>query len=194
MSNKLFNTIILMCFLVGCTTTAPGIYKKVKGVDLENHSIFVLGVSPENFKVSVRSGSISEDGFAVDFWTQHHVSDWPEKGYIIGTARANQTMAITDVTRKGAGSFSLDEAFTACGGAKVLTFNIPKGEVVYIGDISYRDTKNSIHIDYEKNFTQALSYLKNNYPELAEKVKEIDKTAFYEHRVDCGTGGLFIIM
>ncbi|RXZ36284.1 hypothetical protein D9O50_07015 [Oxalobacteraceae bacterium CAVE-383] len=137
-----------------------------KNATLENdESIFVIGMKPENFRLSVFAGDIKNGEFKTNFMRSIAVFAFPEKGYVVAKGHAGDTLAIISVTPYEKGAF-LKPLYITCSGEKMLTFKIPSGKVIYISDLLYSYSGSGIAVSYKQDFDSARQYMDKNYATL----------------------------
>lgn len=138
------------------TTVSPG------------ETLFVLGVSPENYRVKVFPGTVKDGVFREDTLGLAAVYGGPDNGYVVGKAHKGDVLAITMVRRLKDTADVLGQDFVPCAGYKTMVFTVPDQPVVYLGDVSYTTAQNGrgLAIRYTDNLEAVTAYLAKNYPNL----------------------------
>lgn len=173
--------------------TSLGVLDKNATLDSNQHSIFVLGVAPENYRVSVFPGSVKDGVFRQNPWLPATVYGAGDDGYLVGEASAGDTLAITIVrVVKDKDAFFQGTNFVPCHGAKTMTFSIPGGKVLYLGNVHYQFVGNLLRVDYNQDIDSAREYMDKNYPKVRGRLEPwkyqlLPTTAF------CGAGATIYI-
>lgn len=106
-------------------------------------AIFVIGSSPEHFRVWVYPAQLVEKDGAVT--VRHDVPGIPalvanpENGFLVGRVH---------------------------GGATLMVFTAPKGQVVYVGHVRLGVEGKELFARYSENFAAARKHVDANYPNL----------------------------
>lgn len=162
MTMKKIAPALLALALVGCGTTAvlePGSTKTIE----PDESLIVLGVNP-GYRVVVFPGEIVGGQFKQGGFSQAVINGAATDGYVVAKARAGQVLGLTSVSAQGEGLFG--RAYTACGGARVPVFHVPKGQILYLADIRYEPSGGrSLNIRYEDRFEAAAAFVRKQYPQ-----------------------------
>lgn len=173
--------------LGGCTSM--GVLDKSAALESDRHSIIVLGVAPENYRVSVFPGRVANGVFRQNPWLPATVYGAGDDGYLVGEASAGDTLAITVVrVVKDRNAFFRGTNFIPCHGARTMTFSIPGGKVLYLGNVHYQFVGDRLQVKYSQDIDSARRYMDERYPNLrgrleAWKYQLLPTTAF------CGQGG-----
>lgn len=106
----------------------------------EDESIFVVGSSPEHFRIwFMRADLIEKDGATTvkpDVLGIPLLVANPENGFLVGRVRGGYTIAITGVRLVRANE-TFGPGGSACGGNKTMVFTAPAGKVVYVGNAEF---------------------------------------------------------
>lgn len=165
---KVISVLMLSMLFSGCTSM--GRLSKESAVDLEKDSVFIIGIKPDNFRISVFPGSIKDGRFDQSLLRPAAVFAAAENGFVIGKAPVGDTLAITNI-RVVNGKDSLFGAdYQPCRNAKTMTFDIPKGKVLYLGDVYYEFVGNELLAKYGQDIDSANKFIDENYPNLSGKV------------------------
>jgi hypothetical protein len=135
----------------------------------KDDSIFVIGSSPEHFRVWVSPAQFVEKDGAVT--VRHDVPGIPvlvanpENGFIVGRVGGDATLAISGVRMVRANE-TFGQGYTACGGGTTMVFTAPKGQVIYVGHVRFTAQGKELFAGYEEDFASARRYVDANYPNL----------------------------
>jgi len=130
-----------------------------------DESIFVIGVTPSNYRLFVMQGSVEDGRFRAN-GVPAIVGGAPRDGYIVGKAAAGRVLAITEVRRVNEGSGGIAADLRVCGGATTMVFAVPKGKIVYIGSAAFQQTGRSIDVTYSRDLEAARQFVRRNFPKL----------------------------
>jgi len=138
-----------------------------------DQSVFVLGVVPRDFKISIRSGTVRNGVFAGSNLSPAVFVGRPENGLIVGRSRASASLGITNITVGSPLQLSLGGGthYGPCDGSKTLVFRAQPGKVIYIGDIRYDLLSRRMSIAYSFDLDRARRNLAIRYPALAERLE-----------------------
>ena len=135
-------------------------------------SVFVLGVAPENYAVTLSPGKV-ENGVFKAGAPAAALSRAPKDGYIVASVASGQALALTRTTRLPQGGAPSSAPFGACDGARTLVFTAPGGKVVYLADIGYASLPGGgLDVRFDRNLDKARRYLAAEYPDLAKVVAQ----------------------
>lgn len=169
MKGAIFISAVAM--LLGACTSL-GVVDKTAALDATQHSIFVLGVAPDNYKISVFPGSVRNGVFRQNPWLPATVYGSGEDGYLVGEASAGDTLAITMIrVLKDKNSIFGTTFFVPCNGKKTMTFSIPGGKVLYLGNVSYEFAGTFLKVKYSQDIDSARKYMDKNYPNLRGRLE-----------------------
>lgn len=139
-------------------------------------SVFVLGVAPENYAVTLSPGKM-ENGVFKAGAPLAALSRSPRDGYIVAKVASGQALALTRTTRLAEGGSPASAPFGACDGTRTLVFSAPRGKVVYLADVGYQSMPGGgVDVRFDRNLDKARQYLAANYPELAKLVAQGEYT------------------
>lgn len=137
-----------------------------------NESVFVLGVAPGNYAVTLAPGKV-ENGVFKAGAPVAALSRAPQDGYIVAKVASGQALALTRTTRLAKDGAPASAPFGACGGAKTMVFAAQGGKVVYLADVGYESMKDGgVDVRFDRNLEKARQYLAANYPDLAKLVAQ----------------------
>lgn len=159
---------ILVC--VGCTSMGR-LDKKIEAPG-NKESIFILGLAPNNYRVSIFPGDEKKGKFSQDLLQHAVVYGGAQNGYVVFKASAGSTQAITNVRVVSSEKSVLGMDFTPCREAKTLVFKVPAGKVIYLGSIEYLMSADKLDVYYWNNLEGARHYLSGAYPALAGRVEQ----------------------
>jgi hypothetical protein len=104
------------------------------------------------------------------------ISGPPTNGYVVGKAKAGDTIAIWSVVyQKGEKvAYFSDKSFEPCGNAKTMVFKVPHGKVAYLGTIDYKFQDNRLQVRYANELDGAKRYVDSAFPALKGKVEQVE--------------------
>ncbi|MES9901601.1 MAG: hypothetical protein ABW168_02830 [Sedimenticola sp.] len=168
---RIFFFIVALMILAGCARKPIGIVSTQTQVPLPTESILVQGVKPTTYEVVFIKGRIVNGKFK----KAKHVGiivGSPNGRYLVGKAQAGDVVALIMFLRPKSNN-GQNISFRFCG-KNVLVFTVPEGKVVYLGDISIKETgRNSFNINYSSDFNAAKEYIDANYPALRGRLDKI---------------------
>lgn len=179
-----------MLLLSGCGTY--GVLNRTSNFDPKSESIFVIGISPENFWIETLGGEI-EGGTFKFHWNGSAVQGWPTDGYLVGKVKGGELMAITKIDKVKQNSAFKGKQYVPCAGVKTLTFKAPVGKVLYITDIHYSLVNEKLSIEYKRGFEAAKLFIDEHYPNLRGKLEDQKDIAYYPTNVSCTDISIIII-
>ena len=181
---------VFIIFLSGCAT--HGVFSPASNFDPSKESIFVIGVSPENFWIELLGGEIKSGGFQFH-WNGSAVQGWPTDGYLVGKVKGGELMAITKIDNVKKNSAFKGKQYVPCARKKTLTFKAPVGKILYITDINYSVDGDELSIEYENGFGSAKQFLDKNYPKLKDKMEPHSGIEFYPAYLSCRDVNIIVI-
>ncbi|AEK63507.1 hypothetical protein [Collimonas fungivorans] len=162
----------LLVLLNGCTSV--GLLDGTTPAPTDNESIFIMGVTPDNYRVSLFPGSIKDGVFHQNIFRSAAVYAAAKDGYVIGKSSAGDVLAITNVrVVKDSSSVLQGANFKPCGNVKTMVFAVPKGKVIYLGDVAYQFVGQKVEVRYGQNIEAAQAYLDKNFPALRGKLEPL---------------------
>lgn len=160
----------LLALLNGCTSM--GLLDGTTLAPTDNESIFIMGVAPDNYRVSLFPGSIKNGVFHQNIIRPAAVYAAAKDGYVVGKSSAGDVLAVTNVrVVKDSNSVFLGANFHPCGENKTMVFEVPRGKVIYLGDVEYTFAGQKIEVHYGQNMEAAQAYLDKNFPALRGKLE-----------------------
>lgn len=160
-------TIFVMVFFILCNgCTSVGRLSKETSINLDKESVFLIGLAPENFRISVFSGNVKDGRFDQTQFKVAAVFAAAEDGFIIGKASVGEKLAITNIRIVNAKSSLFGVDYEPCKDAKTMTFDIPRGKVLYLGNVEYEFVGNELMAKYSQDLESAKKYIDENYPKL----------------------------
>jgi len=156
--------------LAGCASPDFGRIRPGDPVD-RNETVVVLGVASNQDYLGIFAGTARGDGRFQQGLAAAKISGNANDGYIVAKAAPGQTLAITLVRRKAEPGNVLDSRFQSCGGQPVLTFEVPSGRVIYVGDVRYTPAKGWLTQEVLQNPRAAAAYIDRAYPALRGRVE-----------------------
>lgn len=143
-------------------------------IDIENESIFIIGVSPDNYKISVFPGNIKDEYFVQNPWRPAAVYSSAKDGYVVGKGTKNDVLAITNIRVVKDKDSIFGPDFGPCEGNKTMVFEMPAGKAIYLGDIQYQYNDKKLDVKTSNNYEAAKKYIDNNFPDYRGKLEQWD--------------------
>lgn len=131
--------------------------------DPDREAIFVMGVSPA-YRTFVFSGKLDNGRFKSFMFTPARFNQLPTEGYMVGRAKADEILAITQVDVILDGRL---KQFYPCGETPTPTFQVKAGQVVYVGDVKFRASEAGVAPVYGENEEAARRFMAKYHPTLA---------------------------
>lgn len=160
-------TLLSLCLsslLAACAAPSIGVVGTDTLAPLPNESLVVQGVMPSSYKVVFVKGKVSNGKFEQTKAVGVLVGS-PSHGYLVGKVQAGDVIAMTLFLRPR-DERRLRINFDFCG-KDVLVFTVPKGKVIYLGDIAIEETGDySFNVNYSSNINAAREHINANYPAL----------------------------
>ncbi len=167
MKLKLAFALALLAPLSGClsynqltnsTVTPPG-----------DDSIFVIGLTPDNYRISVWPGHINEHGVFVKSQIRNAAFyGGAQNGYVVFKAKTGDVLAITNarIVNSSKSVFGLDYG-PRCD---TLVFKVPKGQAVYLGDVAFTPISADGHIapSVSDHFEAARHFISASFPAIKQ--------------------------
>jgi hypothetical protein len=160
--------LLLICLLLtGCASNTI----KPDDRPSETQSIFIIGVSPERYQITLFPGSMENGYFKrSNGLTATGAGGSPRNGYIVGKAATGELMGLTHVHRMYEGSTTFGKPFTMC--SQTLAFRMPANKVIYVGDLEFGEGWNaSLTMRNKSDLWAAQRHLDEHYPQLKAKVE-----------------------
>jgi len=167
MSFKTIIVVILLSMLLsGCVTPAVDHnYEMGKNDD----SVFVIGTNFD-YDFIFKNGKIDDGYFVSHNTVAEAYSGKAINGYIVGRASPGKNIGLSFL------DWGQKFHSELCGAGKTFAFNIPKGKVIYIGEIQKlrveilpnSEVNGAIRdLEFSNNFDTAREYIDTNFPNLA---------------------------
>ena len=163
------------------------------GAPTEKESVFVMGVAPENYRISIFPGSVEDGRFYQNPLRPAAIYAAANNGYIVGKAAAGEVLGLSNVRIVKSSESLLGLDYKACGDNRTITFTVPKGKVIYLGSIYYLYKKETLDVSYLDEFEDAKTYIDKNFPALREKLEPFP-VEWATQLKTCGQGGGKIII
>ena len=161
---------VLVLSLICISCTSVGRLSKEATLNSDQESIFLIGVSPENYRISVFPGSLKDGRFDQSLLRPAAVFSAAENGFVIGKASVGDTLAITYIRVVNGKDSLFGVDFEPCRDAKTMIFEIPRGKVLYLGNVDYEIVGNELVAKYSQDIDSAKKFIDENYPNLSGKV------------------------
>ena len=183
---------IIMSFaaLPGCTSL--GRLDAKTNPPAENESIFVVGVTPSNHRISAFPGVVENGVFHQNKLSPAALYGAAKDGFIVGKASAGDVLALTNVRLVSDDSaLLLGRNFAPCETAKTFVFKIPEGKVIYIGSADYQFKDSRLEVRYRNDLQSAAKYIDENYPSLKGMV-EYQEPQLLPTTTNCNPGPVYL--
>ncbi|CAA0109291.1 Uncharacterised protein [BD1-7 clade bacterium] len=141
-------------------------------VDIAKESVFVVGVSPENYRVMFWPGSLSERGFWPSSMRNAVLYANPEGGYVVGKAKIGDIVALTMTRIVSDKSDIYGVDYGACEGSETIVFKVPARKVIYITDIAYKWSEDGLLTKYSDGYEKAKIYIDSKFPKLKNRLEK----------------------
>jgi len=150
-------------------------------------TVFVMGVKSKNkdinadrYKPLMWPSDIKSDAYVIeDMWKNAAHYDFPVNGYIVSSATGNDHIAFKSIELHSKDKESIIAQKRICRGQKAPIFYLPKGEVVYLGDINLEFKNGEIKYNIVQNLKSAKSFIDKNYPKLKGRLKSTKMNILY---------------
>lgn len=131
----------------------------------------MIGVNP-NYRVFLFAGEVKDGSFKQGL-SPAVLGGEPQDGYLVRKVKSGLAIALSTVvaTRTGAAAGSV---YNACGGQRVPVIEVPRGKVVYLGDIEYSPGGSQILVRYHDRPARAAAHLRTHYPQVRADVQPVD--------------------
>jgi hypothetical protein len=139
----------------------------------DSESVVVLGVRPGSIRVGFFPGSVEDNQFQAGLFRNAAFIGASSGGFFVAKAKAGDTLGLTRLVVEGNGSL-LYPIYEPCGGQKVMTFQVPKGKVVYLGSIDLSASRGQIGYAYAAELELARQYMDEKYPVLKGRVEMLE--------------------
>lgn len=159
-------TILSVMALSACVSFS-GLDPASNYAEIGDSSVIVLGVTPR-YRVHIYEGERAGDKWNRD-QVMTKLNVYPEDGYIVAKVPARSgalNYGIGGILPNGIGG----GLFTPCLGKSTITFDAPKGKVVYVGDVKLTSTGQTVRYEASSNPEAAMTHIKARFPRLAGQV------------------------
>lgn len=171
----LWLTVVLVCGCIQMRNANPD------SVNSESEITVVL--SAPNIKFIAMIAGVEADGEFKPFREGFAANISPDAGYVVTQlpARATGTRyAITQVILKEGG-----QVFNDCLWKQALTFPSHGGEVIYLGNFSFRENDSQLTVEQSNDFEKARAFMDSRYPNLRGLMKYTKPTLMRHAKADC---------
>jgi hypothetical protein len=151
-----------------------GVVDKTATLNSNDESIFIIGVAPESYRILIFPGEVIDGKFKQNQWRGATVYGAADKGFLVGKAAAGETLAILIVQAAEKKGALTTNNFKACSAKKTITFKIPSGKVIYLGNLAYQLDGDLLRVHYHQDLASAQKYMDDNYPSVHGKVEQSD--------------------
>lgn len=181
---------LLMLLLAGCTSL--GQLGRNTAPPSQKDSIFILGVSPANHRVSVFRGWLDDGKFVQNPFLAAVLYSGSVDGFVVGRAAAGDVIAVTNVrVVSSSNSVLLGSNFSPCGEGQTIVFRVPAGKVAYLGSVEFAFTESELSVRYGSDLQGAEAYVAARFPGLSGRVEYLP-FELLPLKVRCGAGQTYI--
>ncbi|WP_157768712.1 hypothetical protein [Paracidovorax avenae] len=161
----------LFCLSMISACSSLGQLDESSAAPSESESVFIMGVSPENYRVSIFPGSIDDGRFSQNLIRPAAFYGAAKQGFIVGKANAGDVLGITNVRVVSDGSSLLGADFKPCDGTKTMVYEVPRGKIVYFGSVDYKFEGKKLLVQYKNEIAAAQVHIRRNFPLLKGAVE-----------------------
>ena len=154
-----------------------------------NDVVYVVGVAPVNYQITMQSGTVENGVFKVHTWSSGRMSTTPIDGYMVWTGPPNVALAVTAVQWPRSKADQAAGNFSPCGEQATMVFKGDAGKVLYFGDVLYAVEGNQINIRTQDRFDRTERYINARYPALRGKLEPAALETYRTNAPACGTTG-----
>ena len=155
-----------------------------------DESVVVLKVAPDTAYVFLYAGGMVGDRFN-PVGEVPVVSGVPKDGYIVGRAKAGTVLGVRSVTMLSTPTDYFGTLFVACDDAPTMVFEVPRGQVAYLGGVTYKRVESKLQIEYSSDLQGAEAHMRRHFPKLRPGLSPVP-LKLVRTSVKCG-GGLNVI-
>ena len=185
-----FALLALLSLLVGCASLGQ-LDGNVRAPS-ENESIFVMGLAPDNYRVSMFPGAVEDQQFHQNPLRTAALYASAKDGYVVGKAVAGDVLGLANIKTVRDSEALLGANYKACGDARTMVFTVPKGKVIYLGDLGFFYRNGGLSIRYYQDLAAAQAYVDKNFPALKGKLEAFE-VEWKTHLKSCTGGGVTYI-
>ncbi|GAB2626393.1 hypothetical protein [Novilysobacter erysipheiresistens] len=163
---------VVALLLGGCATD-------MSRFNVEREAIFVVRVLPTDRQVTVFPGSVVDGEFKSSLFTPARFTGMPAAGYVVGKAKAGETIAITTLGNRW-----------VCADGSTVVFQLDAGEVAYVGDVVYEPTEESFKVvEHEMQLEAAREFMGRWHPQWVGRLGPIEHQVLPAPPGECPTPG-----
>ena len=174
----MIRTLLLLALgvaLIGCVPVSSNTLPSGGAIDESNESIILVGVAPDNFRITLGPGQVNSRGnFSDGLSLTGYIGAYPDDGYVIGRSEGEKTYGVTAVARGEENGAEARRTYSVCGGRETVVFDVSPGEMLYIGDFEYAVADNRMRFKFERDFEAASAYFDTAFPQYAGRLKAAD--------------------
>jgi hypothetical protein len=169
---KITSLWVMAALLSGCVTLST-LDTSATIDNAGDESIVVIGVRPE-YMISLQNGPLSNGEFHPrTVMSEHFLIASPKGNYLVAKIKANspgEAVGVVGVTASNSLWFN-PAKFKPCNSFSPV-FTVPRGKVIYIGDVSYAMNGSKLDLQTSQDFASAREFVDNNYPNLKGLLSE----------------------
>lgn len=191
----MIRAVVSLLTVLALTSCASGQVGSDFALHSDKKSIVVMGVLVSGAKLEhtfivLSPGTIEQNVFKQSYWSTPAYRGAPTDGYLVAELDAGDTIGLTtmqvltdDAVSHNASLGEGDQAmgstlFTLHEGMKTLTFTVPNGKVIYVGDIHLNVSPTSgsdrpqMRISSSYDMKAAGNYVDAHYPQLKGRLEQ----------------------
>jgi hypothetical protein len=138
----------------------------------EDHTYYVLGLSPANIRIMLFKGDVANGTFVQNRLVPASFVGTAVDGYVVGATHTGNTLGVTLVQVVDGPDEIFGPGFVPCGGAMMVVFTAEGGNVVYLGDARFERSGRGLAPHFSYDIEAARAYLKSHFPKLADKLQQ----------------------
>jgi hypothetical protein len=164
--------LLALCAFGLSACTSVGVVNQKSAPPGAGKTIYVLGVAPDNYRVSIWRGEVSNGQFRPNMTFPPSFYGQAQSGYIVGSTSHDGPLGIANVRIVKNANSLMGADFVPCVDAQTIVFTPPKGRVVYLGDVAFAFQGDRLTVTYHNDFEGARQYLTKAYPGLANALQQ----------------------
>jgi hypothetical protein len=166
---KILCILCVLIFLGACASV--GKLDKSVALNVGSESIFVIGVAPENYIISIFPGTVKNGEFNQNVTRSPSFLGHPDGKYIVAKASAGEILALTRFAVAKDKDSNVGPRIRFCEGMETMSFEVPAGKVIYLGDINFEESGDRIKMNYTSDIASAKQYVDREFPNLKNRLE-----------------------
>ena len=185
---KRLNWLVLIVFsLIASGCAVKQLEKDYSLSQNSSETVFVMGVKSNNkdisadrYKFLMWPSDIKSDAYVIeDMWKNAVHYDFPKNGYIVSSATGDDHVAFKSIELYSKDKESMIAQKRICRGQKGPIYYLPKGKVVYLGDINLNFVNGKIEYKITNDIKSAKSFIDKEYPNLKGRLQQASMKVLY---------------